>query len=119
MTQHPHSWTQEQRQQLEVATRLRRGDVDTLLELYDQLAPTLFGYALAITSNRRQAIRALRQAFLDVWDAPVLLSDPRVPPLIAIAALVTDTVNRQSVRRRSLFTARPAIVARRAVQLAP
>jgi len=88
---------------------MRLGDIDALLALYDQLAPTLFGYALAISRDRRQAISAFRQAFVDIWDAPVLISDPRVPPLLTVAALITHAVNRQPARRRPMGAAQPAL----------
>lgn len=100
MADYPPGCTTEQRWQLEIAARLRRDDVEALLELYDQLAPMLFGYALALGHRRRHAVRALRQAFLEVWQAPILLSDPRVPPAIALAALVTQVLNQQPVRAR-------------------
>lgn len=58
--------------------RLCRGDVDALMELFDDYAALAYGWALLLTESRRQAIRIVRSAFLAAARDPQVFSNRRV-----------------------------------------
>jgi hypothetical protein len=76
--------------QRELTDRLTRREVSALIELYDQNCEIVYGYARSQDrrpGGRQRAYAATRQAFLDVWETPSLLSDVRVPAQLRLLAL--------------------------------
>ena len=54
------------------------GDVEALLDLYDEIAPTAYGWARSLTRSRRQAVDAIRQAFLTAARQPHVFCNQRI-----------------------------------------
>ncbi|MGI8664423.1 MAG: hypothetical protein ACR2N4_00060 [Jatrophihabitans sp.] len=92
--------------QLSIVARLQRGEAIALMELYDRTAPKVFGHALKLAQDPTEALSATRHAFVEVWKAPILLSDPRVPPTIALATIAATKITRHARRRTA--TGNPA-----------
>lgn len=49
--------------------RIAQGEQDALSELYDQVRPAIYGFALSILKNAHDAEDVLQDAFLQVWQA--------------------------------------------------
>ncbi len=52
--------------------------MEALLELYDELASTAYGWALTLTKSRRRAAEAVRQAFLTAATHPQMFCNHRL-----------------------------------------
>lgn len=61
-----------------LSTRLADGDPEAIMELYDDIAPLAYGYALQLTRSKRRAYQALRSAFLHAIEQPVIFADHRL-----------------------------------------
>ncbi len=89
--------------------RLRRGDDPAaLMELYDRLAPLIYGYALTRTTPHT-AVTVCRDALLSAWQQPTVFGDDRVPmafTMLLIArrelADTTSAQHRPATRMRRL-----------------
>jgi len=58
----------------DLLVRIRKRDREALGELYDRCAPRLRGMTLRILSERDSADRAVREAFLHLWEAAAPIS---------------------------------------------
>ena len=60
------------------AELLCQGDPEALLELYDEVAPAAYGWALTLTKSRRRATEAVRRAFLAAATDPQVFCNHRI-----------------------------------------
>ncbi|UQX89291.1 hypothetical protein M6D93_04625 [Jatrophihabitans telluris] len=60
------------------AERLSQGDVEALMELYDEIAPIAYTWALALTGSPDRAVEALHRTFLTAAQRPEVFADRRV-----------------------------------------
>ncbi len=58
---------------------LQRRDVDAFMDLYDQIAPWAYSYALGVTHSDNHAGTAICEAFLDARRNPGIFADSHLP----------------------------------------
>jgi hypothetical protein len=63
-------------------------DEDTILELFDRVAPDVWGYALQRSRNHREATRVAINAFVTAALHPAIFADGRVPIRLRMMMLV-------------------------------
>jgi hypothetical protein len=72
---------------------------DTILELFDRVAPDVWGYALQRSRNRREATRVAVNAFVTAALHPAIFADGRVPIRLRMMMLVhLDTARSTPVK---------------------
>lgn len=79
--------------------RIARQESEALAELYDRLAPALFGLACRMLNNEAEAEDVLQEVFLKVWERAVCYDSRLGTPM---AWLITLTRNRANDRLRTV-----------------
>lgn len=80
----PQSWEPALRRRLSQAPP----NVEALQDLYDRLAPAVYGYARQRTRSRRQARETALAAFVEAANRPTVFDDARIAMRVQMLLLV-------------------------------
>jgi DNA-directed RNA polymerase specialized sigma24 family protein len=86
-----------------ISARLVHGEVEAIMELYDDIAPQAYALALRLTRSKTRAYAAVRCAFLRVIEQPTMFADRRLSVRARILLEVNHLVlqQRRTGRRRT------------------
>jgi RNA polymerase sigma-70 factor (ECF subfamily) len=86
---------------IELMGRVAVGDREAFANLYDRLAPRVFGLALHLLRNHGDAEDVLQETFLRVWDCAPRYDPAKCPPdgwaLLIARCRAIDRIRRRSV----------------------